>query len=269
METLLLWEGSLDNARVREVFGLQTVQASRMVAAFIAEHKHDVLRATAHAPVVGAEGFKPIYASTEPDEYLRLVAQLRPAEVAPFIEDARIDLAPASAQIYSTLNRACRLQLGVKLRYRSLKNPEGVERIVFPHSLVRAARRWHVRAWCATRQEYRDFALGRIQSSVLTEEHMEDGGAGDLAWHEFTDMVIAPHPALSASQTSLLRDEYLGGRATAHVQVRRALISYVAQDLRLAINPEKDIPPAYQLLLVNASQFPEAFFTAAPPDRVD
>ena len=97
MEVLLQWEGAVDNARVRQVFGLQMVQASRTVAAFTAEHAADVVRSTPHAPVTALPHFAPLYASGGPDEYLRLVAQTLPASVASHVVDARVDLAAVNA----------------------------------------------------------------------------------------------------------------------------------------------------------------------------
>lgn len=259
LETLLIWEGSLENSRIREVFGLQMVQASRMVTAFMSEHKHDVARVTPHAPVIAQSNFKPLYSLNEPDEYLRLVEGARPAEVAPFITDARIDLSPTSSQLFATLNQACRLGLGVNIFYRSVNNPDGSDRLVFPHSMVRAARRWHVRAWCTLRQEFRDFTVGRIISAALTDEQSAVDVTADSAWHEMVDLVVAAHPALSEEQAQVLRHEYLASQISSKVNVRRALVSYVVQDLRLAIDPLKHLPPGYQLVLVNFNDFPDSF----------
>ncbi len=265
MEVLLLWEGTLDNARVREVFGLQMVQASRTVASFIAEHKQSVIRATSHAPVTALPSFTPLYASGKTDEYLRLVAQAQPASVAPHVVDARVDLSPVHLAHFALLNRACRLGLGVRLQYRSLSQPTGSERLVFPHSLVLAARRWHVRAWCTLRQDFRDFALGRIASALPTEETMTDTESRDVHWRERVHLRVGAHPALTEGQAALLRDEYLGGNETAEIEVRRALLSYVVQDLRMATNPQIQAPPAYQLVLLNASSFVDAFAVAGQP----
>lgn len=259
MEVLLQWEGAIDNARVRQVFGLQMVQASRTVAAFIAEHAEDVVRATSHAPVTALPNFVPLYALGAPDEYLRLVAQTLPASVAPHVVDARIDLAPANAQHFAVLNRASRLGLGVLIQYRSIGHPAGSQRLVFPHSIVRAARRWHVRAWCTSRQDFRDFALGRIVSALPTNEEKTDTESLDARWQRRVQLLVGAHPALTVQQAALLCDEYLGGSETAEFETREALVSYVVQDLRLATNLHTQLPPAYQLALLNAASFPDAF----------
>ena len=259
MEVLLLWEGALDNARLREVFGVQAVQASRLLASFLVEHKEGVERASAHAPITPGSGFRPKFAGTSPDEYLGLIAATRPRQVAAHVEDLRLDLAPVDTRVYAAVTQACRGGTGLQIRYRSLSNPQGEARLVYPHSLVRAARRWHMRAWCALRQDYRDFALGRIAEVSQDEKQAPRSPADDTEWNEEASLVIEPHPALSAGQKALLRDEYFAGKTQRVVQVRRALVSYTLQDLRLAVDFETQVPPEYQLALINAHEFNNAF----------
>ena len=40
-------------------------------------------------------------------------------------------------------------------------------RPISPHSLVHAAHRYHVRAFCHHRKDFRDFVLGRIEDAVV------------------------------------------------------------------------------------------------------
>ena len=259
MEVLLLWEGALDNARLREVFGVQAVQASRLLASFLVEHKEGVERASAHAPITPGIGFRPRFAGTSPDEYLALIAATRPRQVAAHVEDLRLDLTPVDSRVYAAVTQACREGTGLKIRYRSLSNPQGEARLVFPHSLVRAARRWHMRAWCALRQDYRDFALGRVAEVSPDERPAPRSPADDKEWNEAASLVIEPHPALSAGQRALLRDEYFAGKTQRVVEIRRALVSYTLQDLRLAVDFETQVPPEYQLALKNVHEFKNAF----------
>ena len=161
------------------------------------------------------------------------------------------------------LNRACRFGLGVLIHYRSLGHPTGSERLVFPHSMVRAARRWHVRAWCAARQDFRDFELGRIVLATPTPDEKTGTATLDLQWQHRVRLLVGAHPALTDPQAALLRDEYLGGAESAEFETREALVSYVVQDLRLATQPRTQLPPAYQLALLNAASFPSAFAMAS------
>lgn len=259
MEVLLLWEGALDNARLREVFGVQAVQASRLLASFLVEHKDGIERASAHAPITPGRGFRPQFAGTSPDEYLGLIATTRPRQVAPHVEDLRLDLTPVDSRVYAAVTQACRGGSGLQICYRSLSNPQGESRLVYPHSLVRAARRWHMRAWCTLRRDYRDFALGRIVEVSLDEKLAPRSPADDTEWNEVARLVIEPHPALSEGQMALLRDEYFAGKTQRVVEVRRALVSYTLHDLRLAVDFKTQVPPEYQLALINAHEFKNAF----------
>lgn len=259
MEVLLRWEGELDNARLRDVFGVQAVQASRLLSAFVAEYGTALTRATPHAPVTPTKLFKPRLAGSSPDEYLRLVDSVGPS-VRPFaVEDLRLDLSPVSATVFALATRACLKQVGLRIQYRSLSQPEGQDRLVYPHSLVRAARRWHVRAWCAQRKAFRDFALGRISKGSIDGSPSPAGKDADQDWNQLARLEVVAHPALPPGQVQVLRDEYLGGAMSRTVEVRRCLLGYIVQDLRLAIDPRRQTPPEFQLMLKNAAEFKEDF----------
>lgn len=259
MEVLLLWEGALENARLREVFGVRAVQASRLLATFLAAHGEDVERESPHSPITRGAKFRPTYAGTSPDEYLELIATTQPRQVAPFIEDLRLDLTPVRPEIFAAVAQACLRKTGLRIAYRSLSNPEGESRFVFPHSVVRAARRWHMRAWCELRQDYRDFALGRITQVSTEAVNALKTEADDVDWNTLANLVVGPHPLLSEGQSKLLRDEYFSGKSERTVRVRTSLVSYTIQDLRLAVDLERQVPPEYQLILKNVQDFRDAF----------
>lgn len=255
MEVLLRWEGEIDNSRLREVFGIQSVQASRMLAMFLAEFTDTVTRATPYAPITATESFQPRLAGNSPDEYLHLVQKLGLSHINSSVEDPRLDLAPPSPELFAVINQACRKHIGLRIRYRSLATPEGQDRLVYPHVLVRAARRWHVRAWCAERKDFRDFALGRIVHTALDAAPAPVEARIDKAWSEFVKLVVQAHPDLPDNQAALLRDEYLGGEGSRTLQVRRCMVGYMVQDLRIATQLTKQKPPEYQLALSNVGDF--------------
>jgi predicted DNA-binding transcriptional regulator YafY len=259
MEVLLRWEGELDNSRLREVFGIQSVQASRLLAAFLSEFTDAVTRATPYAPITATKSFRPRFAGTSPDEYLQLVQKLGPTHIDSTVEDLRLDLSPVLPALFAVITQACRRRVGLRIRYRSLAAPEGQDRLVYPHALVRAARRWHARAWCVQRQAFRDFALGRIAKATFDAEPAPTEAQTDKDWSDFVKLVVQAHPGLSDGQARLLRDEYLGGEESRTLQVRRCLVGYTVQDLRIATEPTKHTPPEYQLALSNARDFAGEF----------
>lgn len=259
MEILLRWEGELDNARLREVFGVQAVQASRLIAGFMNEFAGAVARATPHAPITATDAFKPRFAGNAPDEYLQLILKPCSSHVHMTVEDLRLDLAPVSPAVFSVVTQACRRRTGLHIQYRSLSQPEGEDRLVFPHTLVRAARRWHIRAWCAERADFRDFVLGRIRNATSDPQTAPVHLQNDTAWNGFVDLIVVPHPGLPRPQAQLLQDEYLGGKPSRTLNVRRCLAGYVAQDLRIAVDTGRQVPPAFQLALANAHELAGEF----------
>lgn len=259
MEVLLRWEGEIDNGRLREVFGIQTVQASRLLAAFLAEFSDAVKRDTPYAPITATKSFRPRFAGNSPDEYLHLVQKLGATHIDSTVEDLRLDLSPVLPALFAVITQACRKRMGLRIRYRSLAAPEGQDRLVYPHALVRAARRWHARAWCVQRQGFRDFALGRIAKAALDAEPAPTAALTDKDWTEFVKLVVQAHPGLPEGQARLLRDEYLGGDESRTLRVRRCMVGYTVQDLRIATEPARQTPPEYQLALSNAGDFAGEF----------
>lgn len=255
MEVLLRWEGEIANSRLREVFGIQSVQASRLLAAFLAEFTDTVTRATPYAPITATKSFQPRLAGNSPDEYLQLVQKLGTPHIDSTVEDLRLDLAPVRPALFAVITQACRKRVGLRIRYRSLAAPEGLDRLVYPHVLVRAARRWHARAWCVQRQAFRDFALGRIVNATLEAEPAPVAAQTDKDWSEFVELIVQAHPGLADGQARLLRDEYLGGEESRTLLVRRCMVGYTVQDLRIATELAEQTPPEYQLALSNAEDF--------------
>jgi predicted DNA-binding transcriptional regulator YafY len=67
------------------------------------------------------------------------------------------------------------------VRYQSTSAPEARWRWLSPHALGFDGARWHARAWCHSRNEFRDFVLTRF----LDVGEIEPSGANpadDLGW---------------------------------------------------------------------------------------
>ncbi|MEJ8850188.1 WYL domain-containing protein [Variovorax rhizosphaerae] len=252
LETILEWEGRLDNARIREVLGVKSVWASRLIAELVERLGTRVRRPQKHGPLIAAGASSRKKGS--PDEYLRLLAT-SPEGLAgqSLVHDARVDMTSVAPPVFAAVRYAAQSGTGLQIVYRSMSTPEGQTRLVFPHALVRAPRRWHMRAWCNSREAFRDFVLARIDgvqaAPVAAPRHPKD----DKAWHHLVDLTVVPHPSLTSAQQALIAAEYFPGARARRLRVREALAPYILQDLRVAIDPVREQPPAYQLLLAPAS----------------
>src|SRR3546814_18951501 len=89
--------------------------------------------------------------------------------------------------------------MGIDVSYVSLTSGE-TKRTLFPHALVRTAARWHVRAWCPEREEYRDFNVGRMSKLTVSKADRDTNLQEDSAWNEYVSLRIWQHPELSSEQ---------------------------------------------------------------------
>lgn len=256
LETVLTWEGAIDNERIRELLDVKAVWASRLMGELAKRLGRRAKRASAHAPLEMLDARLP---RAPADEYLRAIGSREPKASGELIEDARWDLSPVSPNVFSALFRAARRQTGVRIVYRSMSQPHGAERIIFPHAFVRAPRRWHVRAWCAQRREFRDFTLGRIDSAELLVQASEHPASMDDAWHRILELVIVAHPKLSPEQQDMIAHEYFPGARAMRLRVRECLAAYAIQDLRLSLDAAMQGPPDFQLFVSNAAKLPPLF----------
>src|SRR3546814_9421555 len=85
-----------------------------------------------------------------------------------WLHDARPAFINPDEVSIALVRQACLQKMGIDVSYVSLTSGE-TKRTLFPHALVRTAARWHVRAWCPEREEYRDFNVGR-----RSEEHTSE-----------------------------------------------------------------------------------------------
>jgi len=82
----------------------------------------------------------------------------------------------------------------------------------------------------------------------------------DKDWNRIATVTIVAHPDLTAEQQSMIVTEYFPGSSARELKVRRCLVGYIIQDLRLATSPEKHKPPEFQLLVSNAERLGDAIW---------
>lgn len=248
IEALLLWEGAARNDRLRELLGVHYTSASRQLAQYTATRQTGLAYSMAHRGWLTTPAFEPSSQAPSLDEYLALTGSR--GLTSPVLERTSIDLGNTAHMVFAALHRACREGLAVSAIHSSMRHPEPTQKVFFPHALVEAGRRWHVRAYIQEARRFQDMALTRLEGVRLHEElkRMPDAQPElDDAWNTIVDLRLIPHPELTPAQKVLVRAEYFQ-RTVARVEpVRGALLTYVIQDLRAAIDPDQQRPPDYQL----------------------
>jgi hypothetical protein len=68
---------------------------------------------------------------------------------------------------------------------------------------------------------------------------------------------MVAHPKLSIDQQRIIQDEYFNGETSRTLKTRQSLADYVIQDLHLALDSNRDLPPDYEILLASNTASPK------------
>lgn len=260
IEIVALWEGRLTTNHLQDAFGIGRQQASKDINTYLSDFAPDNLEYDARQKgYIPTKQFTPRLTNGLADEYLQMVNAngeygavfseknpgQRHTEVMPPLNR---DLRPS---VLRPILRAARESKRVEICYASLSNPTPEYRVIQPHSVVFTGHRWHVRAYCEHRQDYRDFVLSRISDEPDITLKGSNGVEGDLAWQKKVDLVIGPDPRLSPAQQAIIRQDYGMVRNKLTLPTRGALVHYRLQQLRLEEELPSTPPETQQITLIN------------------
>jgi len=266
LASILLWEGRLNNARLREIFDLSSVRASEWIREFRETYlgwtewnsKTRSYHATMKAYRSDGSGEQRKQSdATSLSQYLGLVGI--PHSVAESSQTRAIwaafpDLSVPSPRTFALVSEAIRERQTLQITYRSMREPTPHLRVIAPHSLIRAGRRWHLRAFSSTNQDFRDYALGRVEKVERLDSPAERTEKDDRAWMTKVPVRLVAHPDLNPEQEALIRFEYFNNTAARVDTCRGALVSYFIQDVRAAVDPAKQRPPDFQMAVANIEE---------------
>lgn len=264
MANLLLWEGRISRSRLMTLHGLSQVRASEWLRELRDRHPDWMLwnpRAKAYFATDAAYraagpaklDAAPVFAKLP---YLPDLEQAGGLMVGTNLGIATVSVqmwafSNPSPRAFATIRLAIEEHTQLRFTYRSMGNPEARVRVIEPHSLVQAGRRWHVRGYCPETQDFRDFVLGRMTALKRLEQHAETTAADDKAWNTPVKVRLVAHPALSVAQQAVVGQEIFAGTSARVETCRGPLVPYFIQEVRAAVEVERQLPPDYQLALAN------------------
>ena len=264
IEIVALWEGRLTTNHICHSFGIGRQQASKDINTYLRELAPDNLVYDRHLKgYVPSRDFRPVVTHGQVEEYLDLLA--RQQSLAGSIEALNISLPgslvvpepgrviePATMQ---AVVAATRQKRQLRASYLSLSRPEAVESIIEPHTLVCTGNNWHLRAWCESNREFRDFALTRFQhppQALRQRAHHEQ--EQDREWNRQVSMTIAPDSRLTEAQQQIIARDYGMQQGRLEVRTRAALAPYVLSRLGINLDNRHPDPLVQQLELINPDQ---------------
>lgn len=254
IELLAYWEGRLVTNKLIDWFGISRQQASSDIKRYLSSHNPNSL---IHDPSVKAyvpvAGFQPVLTTGHINEYMDLVSGLAfeyqtvTLETGANVAAVQLPDRAVRPEVVRELVKACRSGTSIKILYASMNNPSLHERVISPHSLVYTGFRWHVRAFCHTRSEYRDFILSRIDRTPQPVKQLAPPASDDKDWSSNLTLSLIPNTRLTEAQKTLVEKDYGMGDGRLQITVRKALAQYTLQRYQAAITEDE---------AANAAQFP-------------
>lgn len=258
IEFRLLWEGHVNRSDLIETFGISVPQSTLDFREYMerAPGNMDYDKRLRH--YFPTSTFKPVFISDRAEGYLSQLTALAVSgenQSIPGLIGATpsFDILPAperrvDSNTLQQLLKSMRERLSIEIHYQSLSSPNPNWRRISPHSLASDGLRWHLRAYCHAKEEFRDFVLGRIMD-IRDEQASTVSATADAEWNELIKVTIAPNPALTADQHKIIERDYSMKQGVGEILVRRSLFFYLKRRLGLDDGAEKS-PASQQVIIV-------------------
>jgi hypothetical protein len=260
IDTRLCWEGRLNRSDLTDFFRISVPQASLDVAEYIRRAPGNAAYDQSQRSYVAGPSFQPLFADCDSGRYLAelyaLTTGLLPRDLsfigtAPQADVVKHPTRAVSPDALKMTIAAIRDRAQLSIAYQGMGHPEPSRRAISPHALAYDGHRWHVRAYCHLRNDYRDFVFARILEMVpgppsdVTSDR-------DVRWHTFADVDIGANPELDAVRRRVVELDYGMVDGMLRIRTRVALGFYLLRRLGLTAPPQVGHAAQQQIVLLNA-----------------
>ncbi len=264
IEFRLFWEGGVNRSDIIDMFDVSVPQASKDLTLYQERAPQNAIYDKSAKRYVASEHFEPHFLRPDPHGYLarlRSVAEglidLSESWITQ-IPETDIALTPRrdiDATVLKALLGGVREARSIDIHYQSMSRtrPDPVWRRISPHAFGYDGFRWHARAYCHLDHVFKDFLLPRI----LGVGAIGESGAPreqDELWQSRFDVVIGPHPDLTASQKAVVAKDYGLEKGRGVLTVRYAMMFYVLKRLGLLGDAAKDDARRQHIVVVNRAE---------------
>ena len=271
IEWRLFWEGHINRSDLKQRFGVSTPQASVDLRHYKELAGANIEYDATQKRYVASKDMRPRLLRVSAN---RLLLQLRAwasgvlrRDDLWFSEIPATDVAPeigrdVRAEVLRRVLDAIRTRRALSVRYQSLTSSRW--RDIAPHAIAFDGHRWHARAWCCERHEFRDFLLtrierlGKLKPVTLDPEH-------DLEWSRTARLRLCPHPGLTDEQSLAVQHDYDMRGGVREIEIRLSLAYYFIKRMSLDLD---DLEPARaQIRLANLREVQAAINDARTASR--
>jgi hypothetical protein len=263
----LLWDGRVNRPDLVNFFSISVPQASLDLAKYRELAPQNTVYDGTQRAYLATESFVPLFARFSAEGYLGRLLAIEAGMLEPnstflgwrppvgVVRDPSREVDPA---VLRSILYAIREHRTVHANYQSMTSPDPKSRRITPHAIAFDGSRWHVRAYCHTHNDFRDFVLARV-SKVSMDERSQVDGSEDSEWNREIEVVIAPHPELSAAQKRAIEFDFGMKEGRLVVRTREALLFYLLRHLGLLPKSTQGVL-SDQVVLENKKDL-ESFFT--------
>jgi hypothetical protein len=255
----LYWEGRVNRSDLVDFFGISVPQASLDLTKYQEMAPRNAIYDRNEKTYLAGENFSPVVMARDAYPYLNQLLALEWGVLQP--NSAYVGWAPPISTVRTPARKldvsdlrivlsAIKSRRAIEITYQSMNQPAPGARTVSPHAIAFDGSRWHIRAYCHQRQDYRDFVFARILEIALGEKSAIDPTA-DSVWQREIEAVIEPHPALPTAHRRAVELDYGMTDGRLVLKTREAMLFYVLRHMALLHKFEE---PAWSNYLVLANR---------------
>lgn len=262
IDSRLYWEGRLNRSGLTEFFGISIPQASLDLTEYQKLAPGNVVYDRTEKAYVATSNFKPILVDESSGRYLAelyaLTTKTIPADISflgsiPPSDVVKHPSRQVEASLLRSVLHSIRARTSLEISYQTMTRPAPDRRIISPHALAYDGFRWHIRAFCHMRNDFRDFVFARVL-------HHEQQVAPfppplqDEEWERMLDIVIGPHPNLNEARRRAIALDYGMSNDRLSISTRQSLTYYLLK--RLGLDKPIDQTPAHEqhIVLLNREE---------------
>lgn len=262
IDSRLYWEGRLNRSALTEFFGISVPQASLDLAEYQSRAPNNTLYDRTEKAYLATPEFSPILIDGTSGRYLAELYALTtgtiPQDISflgviPPSDVVRHPTRQVSAPLLRSVLRAIQTRVPLEITYQTMTRPDPSRRLISPHALAYDGYRWHIRAYCHLREDFRDFVFARVldyQVQKTSPDHVRQ----DEEWERFLDVVIGPHPGLNEARRRAIALDYGMSDEQLTIRTRQSLAYYLLKRLGLDKSAEQTEAHEQHIVLLNRAE---------------
>lgn len=229
IERCAWWRGVVNRRDLAEVFGVSMAQASSDLQKYGEMNPGSLIYDVKGKKYDGAGNMRLLYGVASLADVMGM--WLRDDAVALLGEAMPTRMADAVVLRHAMMATLRGQKLRVK--YHSLSSGGLRWREFMPLRWVNSGLRWHVRAWCFTNEDWRDFTVSRIEKTELPMVKVAQELPTDTEWERMVVLRLRPNGALPAEKAAGVMQDFRMVDGVLELPVRAALEGYVRSMLGL------------------------------------